>query len=363
MKNISDYYDLIVVGLGSAGSTAVLTAAKLLNASFRAIDNNDDGIVDVIFIWEYQAHVVERVYADECMVYFRDTSLQQQLKYVTLDIEDDSDYVVLLDKTGKYMGLDEIKPDMVASIAISKDKEMITVIFCSDSVEGILEELSEDALKIDNTGYKYDMDIKDLKLGDLVKLFLDFRGLAVFYDSVAASENYAYVLGVAVDGGISSDGQVKLLIPGPIATRYKETEDLEMGGEATRTPQLFARNEKIEIVRLAPKVLVNGKSVAKAELSKELLQVPDKPVKPPVKYFLDSEGRINSFFHLKSVDDATSKTYNANELTFGAVGDVAFGITQNKTLALCIPKSPSATNDDHLVFIKLSNNIRYDVIG
>ena len=66
---------------------------------------------------------------------------------------------------------------------------------------------------------------------------------------------------------------------------------------------------------------------------------------------------------LQPADTTNSKYYNANELTFGKTGNLAFGIAQDRTRSICLPTNALASDDDLKEFVELLNGVQYNVMG
>jgi len=327
---------------------------NLKNSSFVFIDNNKDSLADVVFVWEYQNRVVERVYDEEDLVYFKASDSHTQ-RYLSLDIEDDEHYVSIKNSDGSTLAFSEIQPNMVLSLAISRDGEAINAVACTETVKGTLAEINEDIIKIDENEYYYDLDISNIRVGDEIKVLLNFQGIVVYNDKFEATENYGYVYDIQMSKGLSSKGSIKMLIPGPVAVKYIENEDIT-GGESTKTPKLFARNEAVEVFEIASKVSINGTATSQPDKLNDLRN-------RMVKYELDSSGKIYVIDFLTPIGSAPTKYYNANELIFGQTDGTAFGITQNETRAICIPINENPSDDDLKVFIELFHGVRYNVVG
>lgn len=342
-------------------STAKMARQKQVD--YRTIDSDEDGEAETVLIWEYENRIVERTGAENFVVYLE--GKENAAKYVTLDVTEKSYYAAILNTDGTKAEFSNIETGMVISLAISKDGEAKTAVLSSDTAEGILSAISDEALTVGDKVYAYDMDTGDLVIGGETVLLLNFRGVAVDIKA-AESKNLGYIYAVDPGKGISGSTSVKMLIAGPVATRYIETEDTESGGASTKTAELYSRNELVAALRLADRVRVDNKSYTAEELGgtkRDQLIDTSGQVMAPVRYSLDSEGKIKSITHLEALGTATQKYYNANELMFGKMGREAFGITQNETKAVCLPTNTDATDDDLLVYTKMANGVLYNVIG
>ena len=328
--------------------------SSLENFKARAIDSDGDSVYETIFVEEYIDCIVERVYKNDFLVYLKDSTPFRGMKYIDLDMDDKDFYVELRGETGEEITFEDIKTDMVLSVAASEDGEALKVYACDKTVEGILSSYSDTHITIDGEEYRYNIDETDLTAGAQAHAYINFDGNVVFIDYPSDSLNYAYVYAIASKGGLSGM-QAKLLIPGPVSVKYIENEDKD-GGATTKTPKLFCRNSDILVLEFAKKVLVNGTRLSSDNLV-------DYVLNRPISYQLNDDGKIRAIDVLQPADTTNSKYYNANELTFGKTGDLAFGIAQDRTRSICLPTNALASNDDLKEFVELLNGVQYNVMG
>lgn len=328
---------------------------RLENFKARAIDCDGDSVYETIFVEEYIDCIVERIYESDSLVYLKAPTQFRGMKYIDLDTDDKDFYVQLLDGNGEKITFQDIKTDMVLSVAASEDSEALKVYACDKIAEGTITSHSDTHITIGGEEYRYNVDETNITIGVQARAYINFDGTVVFIDYPSESLDYAYVYALQSKGGISTELQAKLLIPGPVSVKYTETED-EDGGAATRTPKLFCRNSDIIVLNLAEKVSVNGMRVERNKLA-------DAVLNKPVTYKLNSDGKISALDVLQPADTTSSKYYNANELTFGKTGDTAFGITQDRTRSICLPTNAAASDDDLREFVELLNGVQYNVVG
>jgi hypothetical protein len=328
--------------------------SSLENFKALAIDSDGDSVYETIFVEEYINCIVERVYENDFLVYLKDSTPFRGMRYIDLDMDDKDFYVELRGEAGEEITFEDIKTDMVLSVAASEDGEALKVYACDKTVEGILSSYSDTHITIDGEQYRHNIDETDLTVGAQARAYINFDGNVVFIDSPSDSLNYAYVYALASKGGLSGM-QAKLLIPGPVSVKYTETED-EDGGAATKTPKLFCRNSDILVLEFAEKVSVNGTRLSSDNFADYILN-------KPISYQLNDDGKIRVIDVLKPADATNSKYYNANELTFGKTGDLAFGIAQDRTRSICLPTNASASDSDLKEFVELLNGVQYNVEG
>lgn len=212
---------------------------RLENFKARAIDCDGDALYETIFVEEYIDCIVERIYESDSLVYLKAPTQFRGMKYIDLDTDDKDFYVQLLDGNGEKITFQDIKTDMVLSVAASEDSEALKVYACDKIAEGTITSHSDTHITIGGEEYRYNVDETNITIGVQARAYINFDGTVVFIDYPSESLDYAYVYALQSKGGISTELQAKLLIPGPVSVKYTETED-EDGGAATRTRNCFA---------------------------------------------------------------------------------------------------------------------------
>ncbi|MEE1043593.1 MAG: S-layer homology domain-containing protein, partial [Clostridia bacterium] len=61
--------------------------ANYKNGVVKAIDNNEDGVYDVIYIYDYKDAVVERIYSESKQLYFANSQIVDGKRYLSVDDE------------------------------------------------------------------------------------------------------------------------------------------------------------------------------------------------------------------------------------------------------------------------------------
>ena len=141
----------------------------------RLIDNDEDEVYDVVFITKYSDGIVERVYGEECRVYFKDGYRLDGDKYIDLDPAEQYTYITLTDADGAAAAFEDIQPGMVLSVARSKNGEVRCAVLGAGTVEGAIEQRDDDFVWIDGTAYAYNVAANDLQPGKTVTAKLNFK--------------------------------------------------------------------------------------------------------------------------------------------------------------------------------------------
>lgn len=151
----------------------------------EALDNNNDGKYDVLFVYDYQNVIVKSV----------DTYNQTitDVNGVKYDLDDEKNARILSSENGSSLPFGVISKGKALSIAKGKSsKSVITVYVLKETVSGkITEYSSEEGYLINGEYYKVASDYygNTLKLGLSGKFQLDLGGKIVTYEYDDSNEN------------------------------------------------------------------------------------------------------------------------------------------------------------------------------
>ena len=341
----------------------------------RTIDNNDDEIADVVFIYDYTDCIVEAVSVDTNTISFEAGFMYGKTKNIKLD-EDEIRFEIL-DSKGNDITVENIQAGDVVSIAMSKDEKFVRVVKGTNPVEGVVVSRDGDYIIIDDTEYVMGDTLANVnvKLGVKVVAYLNFLGTLVDYEEEKLEHNYGYVYSYSKTTGIGGGCKVKMLLPEYVSVRVMEGAVDELTGEAATSKSLFVRNKSVVIYPTEAKIVFDGSKVnAETALSK----IVDKPV----SFKFNENGNIYKIDTLNAVDDINiksseiksecvelgKKTYNATEQIFAKGRGNPFAIQEGYTLAFCIPlyseQAKSTVSDEDLtVFVELASGLEYESNG
>lgn len=347
------------------------------NVVLRTVDNDEDEVAELVFVYEYTNCVVDTVYASSNTIVLKDGYTLGKEKNLQLD--DEEIYYEIYDAKGRLTDLSAITEDAVVSIARATDKSCIRIVVCTDTAEGDIISKSDDEVVVGNTTYlcAETIDLENIKIGANVTVYLNFLGKIVAYDESESADNYAYVYMYNKSSGLGNY-KVKLLLPALISIKKVEGETDEMSGEVSTSQSLFVRNSDVVLYEAESKIIYNGKKQNAETVLAAVLE-------NPVAYGINENGRIYKIDTLDPVDDVQikinevepdkgvnlfNKTYNGTELIFGGNKGGAFAIQKEHTLAFCVPKytkegqtKDNLSDDDLKVIVELMNNVDYEANG
>ena len=210
----------------------------LPDCSYRFIDNNNDANIDVIIADKYDVFMADTVIEDDSRIVDTNSRIYDLEEYF------DNDYEIY-DDAGHIIMLDDISENNIVSYQKSRTGEYTNFVVSSKRVSGKIESMSDEWKYIFVTGiqyqclesyYNYRDDFEEIKVGDEVELFLDFKGRVA---------------------------DIKL-VNSPIKAGYIFSGYC---GDFEQVIKLLQEDGKIETIELANKVTVDGTRRSADELS------------------------------------------------------------------------------------------------
>lgn len=224
------------------------------SGTVTAIDNNSDGIYDVIIVESYQTVPVSSVsYAD--MKVFGKYTYRGALRSVELKEKNYNDFVFIY-KDGEKAKISDIKKDDILSVKINKtgDVNVISVYISDKKTSGKLEQIKSDGKvifldeefktsKAYNDAVKYnDSSAAKAETGEFYDVYFDVLGEIALMNKTEKINNYALLLKLAVENKMDKIYKI----------RYMDASGVWHTGE------------------LNSKVKINGSSMTDAEAYDEL---------------------------------------------------------------------------------------------
>lgn len=180
--------------------------------SITLVDNNHDSVYDVVLVDSYTDGIVGAIDTAGNSIFI--DGLEYKLN--------DYDNVVIKNSADEVIDLNSIKQDSVASVGESLDGKLLTIIVSDSVVSGMITEISEEGVCIDNTLYHIKDNIKDeLKIGKLGKFYLNYDNVII--KARFTGEEYV-IKAFLIDAEVFSEGfSEKLKIKA-----YMETDKIEI---------------------------------------------------------------------------------------------------------------------------------------
>lgn len=295
---------------------------KNFNGELVLIDNNDNGVYDVIKIYDYVYGFVDTVNVIDKAIRFSNPAH----KYLSLEEYDDNN-ITLYNEDGDSVVFGYILNDDFLCIAESKTKHKCTIIINRDTIEGTVNEKDDDEITIDNVDYVIapfaKAEIDKLAVGTPYKFYLDNSGRIVGAKKGSVSDtDYAFIMAVASSGTLNANCRVKLI---------------DSKGE-------------IHELDFADRVCIDGKSVKHSAII-SAITADNGSVRQLVKYRTNSEGKVifldTAMTNVNDGNDTlkldTYMSFSAEYRNKGGVG--LFGgkvIANRKATFFMVPKVQSS---------------------
>lgn len=362
----------------SDSELALIDVQNLSNGFVTIIGNTERGEANVIFINEYQSFLVDRVDAEEKKIYLADEQRFLNYKYIDFDENENDSVIRLMDANGAPIELDGVKAGDVITAYASRDKNLIKLFVCDESVTGKVSEsnVNNETIKIDSEIYKYEdgVDVSKL-LGEEIIAKLNYLGKIADVEKELTAGSYAAIVDTAMAGAFESDLKLLMAIPGLIQDDVEEADDDDP--ESKDIPAIAAQNEALMEITCAAKVRFNNQSYDAVALADAIdREMKNKGLKYlVVSYYTSSDGLLRSIDTLERVPVMPAaydrdgnqkmvldgeKKYNAYEKTFGGNSNGAFGLSE-ETLGICIPVDEVSDRKDYLARIDMTNGKSYTV--
>lgn len=221
---------------------------------YTAVDNDNDGVYDLLKIKDYTEGYVKRTYTDGAKL----KAATDSNALVTYDPDDDKLFTTTV-LNGEIVPFSEIKEGDVISAAISLDKKATEVIISRTVIDGTVEATDDDpldpALTVD--GADYHMTDAFIAKGDIPalgasgKFYLTYDGrIAYFEGETNADGTYGFLTAVGAKGALNSECSVKILETNNTFSTYiiaKRVKLSDKGAESTKTASeivaLFKRDD------------------------------------------------------------------------------------------------------------------------
>ena len=212
--SVSPVADMIYNGMAHPGF--VKEDFDMQSGSVTFIDNNTDGVYDVIILNSYETMVTESVNS-AFVIYNRYKNGAKTLRSIDLE---EYDHVMILSGEDE-VELDFIQKWNVLSVARSKNDKIVTIRISDEFMEGQIEAMdtTENLVVIDGEEYKLsnallyafeNNDAKRFEVGQRSTFYLDIDGKIAAADKNYNSYSYAYLFKAQFSPGI--DATLKLLM-------------------------------------------------------------------------------------------------------------------------------------------------------
>lgn len=243
---LSDGYSAIYNGKAYAydGSSSAFEG----NGSVRLIDNNDDGIYEIMNISKYKYIVIEELSYNDMAVYDR---LTGQDRICFNDFTDGCRLYVVSGGIASSSDFSGLECGMVLRCVISEDGLYAEIYACGENFSGRVERLSESSLIIDGEEHEISdryFDSSKVAVGGEYTFYLSDDGKIIHTSASGGNLEYGYVIGAAKkQGKIDGKFMIKLLDGSGDVNIYKTAERVTLDGKNIKSESDEFKNNFLDL--------------------------------------------------------------------------------------------------------------------
>lgn len=286
---------------------------KVENGQITLLDNNGDDVYEIVFVDTYTTYMVDKVDTEKQQIdlrVFSDTGESRYqgktcIEYGYSDVE-----VAAEDMEGEPIAITDLQPYDIIAVYAGVDESHITIVRAEGTVEGTVDEVTEDVMVID--GVSYDIAVNNAgqllvtaQPGEQGRFWLDVDGRVTAKNVVSGSDYSnqvetiddevicSYILDTAVTrNGLDDMVQFKVLSN----LRNKQREE-----------RIFSLAEEVE---------VDGAEMTPAEALNLLTSLGDGSPNIPIRYDLNGRGEIDEIETFTLAAPADYRKYSKSTNSF-----------------------------------------------
>ena len=331
---------------------------NIKNGSIKLIDNTDDNVYDIVLINDYVSVPVSGVNLTSEFIRILEGIYYKGSRSIPFFILDNDVQNIAYNNDGEEIGLADIMEDGVVSIFESGDGTFLKIIYSDTKIDGMINEISEETITIDNKAFEYEKEAALSKVpvapGIEVTAYLNFDKKIAFINPLKnASEHYGYIIGKN-DKGINNI-KIQVITAGTVELTEEDPDNDPETDNSVKV--LVAKNDKVQILTMADKFRIedaDGVYVTNSD-------VKSIPINMVIRFTTNTNGEVSKICIPKIYGLTADKVYNATDNVFGKAM-FPFGIGDD-TEVLCIPTNTVMTTNDYIVPAKMQNGLTYRVSG
>ena len=319
------------------------------NGSYTLLDTNSDRIADVVYIDEYESFYVNRVNSDSGMVYFDKSVIFRGRNGIKFDFDDETKIISLKDKDGADINIADIEGGNVITLKASEDSNYIEAIVSKDTVEGAIEEMSDDSVVIAGKEYEGAYGgglnyISNFTLSDSGIFSLDCFGKLVGLQDGNKNTGfmYAYCMDAIKESGMQKGIRIQVINSSAPKKEVTIQDDDEI------ISYIFQNNDPQEF-SLAEKIKFEGTNCNYSDINHNSLK------DSLIAFKLNADGEVKELWY-ESVAGRARKSYNFNAktMTFGGANDSRGFVTNKNTTFVLVPQTVN-NDEDYMVGVTLTD--------
>lgn len=276
---------------------------------------NNGRNVEYIIVWDYENHVIDKVYAADNQIEFKEGPA------LTVDLSDNSIKQSLVRPNGQPVTLAAMNEYHILSVAESEDGKVRKIIFVNNAVSGEVTETSDKNVTVNGNVYEIAESLRASrvlskpKLGQSAQYCLDNAGRIAAVNDTVSGRNYGYFTTAAIGKGL--DGKI--------------------------TFRIFTKEGKMSYFDGADNIKLDGVNTSKEDImNSSLLFTGGTPKGQLVIYKTNQEGRLT---------EITTATDNC---------DVPFIEQGGRSEFSCVASMNGPTNATNVQYYRLGARFRFN---
>ncbi|MBE5040881.1 hypothetical protein INF28_10460 [Oscillospiraceae bacterium DSM 107454] len=239
-KNISLDSNVSVIYNGSLYQDYTSVDFKPEEGTLYLIDNNKNGVYDVVRIEEYKSIVVAGVSINSCI-------MREKGNNDTIDISNIIDgYGILVDANGSNISIDKIGANTVVSYAQNKNNEVYKMVLSEKKISGYINVINEnESIRLGDTEYEgtktFWENLQNFGAGDLVWAYINFQDKIVEIDKETSLYKYGYLMDFVSELFCV---RVKIFTSAGTIETFETTEDININGQKMTAQTAFDQNRR-----------------------------------------------------------------------------------------------------------------------
>lgn len=313
------------------------------NGTVALIDNDNDGVVDVIITEEYQPCVVESIDVFQEIIY-------PKFGGAPLAFED-YDKVVFVDRDNQPMYLTELSEWDVLNVMVGRgSNRKIKILYAPNEVFGtVTEVIHDDEFMVTIEGESYGVSDfyqqsgqKAFEIGMTGTFSLDERGEIICVKENTGAKQFGYLIASAISGGLEKTIDVKLMDKSGTASVKKVAQRMEIDGYSYSLD-----NADIEILKQS---LVPGVIVYELNANDEVVYVDTS-----TRTERESEDTLEKFYTGYQTDDSGKMVALGEPIRYKSTSKIFQGkvAAQTATALMLLPDTASLAADEDYTVVGL----------
>lgn len=270
-----------------------------LQGELRLLDNNSDGVYDVIFVDAYEEYIVGKIDRTNNILY----DANDFSRNIVLDVEVDDPYTIIYNMEGEEINIGKLKTD--GSVVVYKSKDAyqgyIKAYFSEEKVTGTFSSFGEndknkDICIIGDTEYELSTYAKDMKydeiyLGKNVEVLLNALGQIVsIKDADQSGEKWGLLRAVTYHEDEADEYIFHIMNESGVLEEFPAAKNITLDGntEKIKSNDKFAMDNMVQTLKDVA-VSVNAFGFTTEEIAEKIT---NKKLDQLIRYRTNNDAKI-----------------------------------------------------------------------